>query len=253
MTLPDTNSPLVSCIMPTYNRRTFVLQAIEYFLRQDYPNKELVIVDDGTDSVSDLVPADEHIRYIRLGAKATIGSKRNLACQQAQGTIIVHWDDDDWHAPYQLSYQVEALLREGTDTCGVRTILFYDVRNHTAWQYTNPSNLRLWLAGNTLCYTKAYWASNRFADINIGEDTRFISHARLERMAVLPDATFHVGIIHEHNASPKRPDHVYWKPYPVEDIQRLMGEDWTFYHAEPTTDLAHPQGDSIDLIIPERE
>src|SRR5205807_10283597 len=62
-------TPLVSCIMPTYNRRPFVPQAIQYFLRQDYINKELVIVDDGTDSVSDLVPAGERIRYIRLNAK----------------------------------------------------------------------------------------------------------------------------------------------------------------------------------------
>ena len=41
-------TPLVSCIMPTYNRRHFAGKAIEYFLRQDYPNKQLVIVDDGT-------------------------------------------------------------------------------------------------------------------------------------------------------------------------------------------------------------
>ena len=58
--------PLVSCIMPTYNRRAFVPYAINYFLRQDYENKELLIVDDGTDPVKDLVPADKQIRYIRI-------------------------------------------------------------------------------------------------------------------------------------------------------------------------------------------
>src|SRR5438874_1492302 len=103
--------PLVSCIMPTHNRRAFVPQAIEYFLRQDYPNKELIIVDDGTDPVSDLVPADERIHYIRLDVKQPIGTKRNLACQEARGSIIIHWDDDDWHASYQLSYQVEEIQR----------------------------------------------------------------------------------------------------------------------------------------------
>ena len=35
---------LVSCIMPTYNRRQFVSQAIKYFLRQDYARKELIIL-----------------------------------------------------------------------------------------------------------------------------------------------------------------------------------------------------------------
>jgi glycosyltransferase involved in cell wall biosynthesis len=38
---------LVSCIMPTFNRRAFVPQAIRYFLRQDFEHKELIIVDDG--------------------------------------------------------------------------------------------------------------------------------------------------------------------------------------------------------------
>jgi hypothetical protein len=41
--------PLVSCIMPTNNRRTFVPKAIEFFLRQDYPNRQLIIIDDGSD------------------------------------------------------------------------------------------------------------------------------------------------------------------------------------------------------------
>jgi glycosyltransferase involved in cell wall biosynthesis len=59
---PNTDNPsLASCIMPTYNRRAFVSKAIAYFLRQDYDDKELSIIDDSTDSVSDLVPANAHI------------------------------------------------------------------------------------------------------------------------------------------------------------------------------------------------
>ncbi|MEJ2366621.1 MAG: class I SAM-dependent methyltransferase, partial [Deltaproteobacteria bacterium] len=44
--------PFVSCIMPTLNRRVFLSQAIGYFLRQDYANSELIIVDDGSDPVA---------------------------------------------------------------------------------------------------------------------------------------------------------------------------------------------------------
>ena len=36
---------MVSCIMPTYDRRKFVPQAIKYFLRQDYQNTELIVLD----------------------------------------------------------------------------------------------------------------------------------------------------------------------------------------------------------------
>ena len=62
--------PLVSCIMPTYNRRPFVPGAIAYFARQEYPNRELIVADDGTDAVGDLVPDDPRVRYLRLERKA---------------------------------------------------------------------------------------------------------------------------------------------------------------------------------------
>src|SRR5258708_4948225 len=101
---------MLSCIMPTFNRPRFVAQAVRYFLAQDYPEKELVIVDDGTDSVADLVPKNAQIRYFRQETKQALGSKRNFACEQARGDIIAHWDDDDWSAPWRLRYQVEQLL-----------------------------------------------------------------------------------------------------------------------------------------------
>jgi cellulose synthase/poly-beta-1,6-N-acetylglucosamine synthase-like glycosyltransferase len=77
--------PLVSCIMPSFNRRRFVPRAIMYFLRQDYPNKELVLVDDGTDPIGDLIPADPRLHYIQIPQRASRGAKRNLACEQASG------------------------------------------------------------------------------------------------------------------------------------------------------------------------
>jgi len=224
------DAPLVSCIMPTHNRRAFVPRAIEYFLRQEYANKELIIVDDGTDIISDLIPLDERIHSIHLREKTSIGAKRNLACEQARGAIIAHWDDDDWHAPHRLSYQVRALLREGTDMCGTATLLYYDAENGRAWQYVYPHGQRPWLAGSTLCYTRAFWTGNRFANIDVGEDARFVWSSRPGRVTRLTDATFHVGIIHKHNVSPKKTNGSYWRPYPVEEIRRLLGDDWNFYH-----------------------
>jgi hypothetical protein len=54
------NPPLVSCIMPTYNRRAFVSQAIAYFLRQDYDKKELTIGAVSTNPINDLALAGMH-------------------------------------------------------------------------------------------------------------------------------------------------------------------------------------------------
>ena len=115
---PQSPAPLVSCVMPTWDRRSFVPQSVRYFLRQDYPARELVIVDDGPEPVHDLVPADPRIVYHRLGSRTVLGTKRNLACDLARGSVIMHWDDDDWASPRRVSVQVAALIQQGADICG---------------------------------------------------------------------------------------------------------------------------------------
>lgn len=234
----DANVPCVSCIMPTANRRRLVQQSIKYFLRQDYVNKELIVVDDGAEPVGDLMPGDERVRYIRLDERLTVGAKRNLACEQARGHIVAHWDDDDWHAPHRLSYQVGALVEHRADVCGINTLLFYDAERGRAWQYRYPSSQKLWLSGSTLCYTRKFWQTNQFPNIDVGEDARFVWSNRAKRMRTLDDATFHVGLIHTHNVSPKQTGGAYWRSFAVEEIRRLLGDDWAFYHPDEQTSVA---------------
>ncbi|MDQ1613880.1 MAG: hypothetical protein QOG00_3811 [Pyrinomonadaceae bacterium] len=222
--------PFISCIMPTADRRAFVAQAIRYFLRQDYEHKELIILDDGRDAVGDLVPADECVRYVRLDEKLPVGAKRNLACEQARGQLIAHWDDDDWHAPHRLRYQVESMLRAGAELCGISTLLFYDMRSGgRGWKYVYPASQKAWVSGSSMCYTREFWAGNRFREINVGEDARFVWNRPAARVCVLPDLGFHVGIIHKENVSPKNTAGSYWRQHPAEDIRRLLGADAKFY------------------------
>jgi ADP-heptose:LPS heptosyltransferase/ubiquinone/menaquinone biosynthesis C-methylase UbiE len=213
--------PTVSCIMPTANRRRFAAQAVRYFLAQDYPHKELVIVDDGADPVA--------VRYYRQEKKQPLGSKRNFACSQALGRIIAHWDDDDWSAPWRLRYQVEQLLAAKADICGLERVLFYAPADGRAWEYVYPGGQRRWVYGASLCYTKAFWETHQFAEIHVGEDTRFVwanTHARIH---TLPDARFLVSVIHEHNTSPKRTSDPRYSPKAVAEIEQLLGPDAGFY------------------------
>jgi glycosyltransferase involved in cell wall biosynthesis len=229
---PKTESPempLVSCILPTRDRVRFALRAIHYFQQQDYPMRELLILDDSLQDWSGQIPADPRIRYIRVARGISIGAKRNQACALAQGPIIAHWDDDDWHAPHRLRYQVEALHRANVEVCGINQVLFYDKVSKKAWQYTYPPNQRFWLSGSTLCYQRTYWKKHRFPDINIGEDARFVWSGSKEQMLVLSDSNFHVSIIHSQNVSPKNTQGAYWHPYPQEKIKQLLDSDWDFY------------------------
>lgn len=223
------NSPLVSCITPTYNRRSFVPQAIRYFQAQDYPNKELILLDDGSDSVADLVPSDPRIRYLRQERKSTVGAKRNLACTEAQGEIIVHWDDDDWMSENRLSYQVKSLIEEQADICGLNKVLFLNSTSDRCWEYIYSNTSRPWVHGATLCYTKAFWRASPFPDINVGEDSRFVWSSRTAKILTLQDSTFLVALVHPGNISPKQAGGSNWHAYPIEKVRELMRADWAFY------------------------
>jgi glycosyltransferase involved in cell wall biosynthesis len=219
-------TPLVSCIMPTANRRRFVPAAIRLFLAQDYPEKELIILDDGDDPVADLVPAHGQIRYIRHHRREPIGAKRNRACEAANGDIIAHWDDDDWYAPPRLRRQVDALIANEADLCGLDRVLFLDPGGRRAWEYVYPAGAAVWVYGATLCYRKSFWRKSPFPQINIGEDTRFVGNAQSARIAALADNGIFVGVIHDMNTSPKHTHDGRWHPQPIDRIQTLMGGDW---------------------------
>jgi glycosyltransferase involved in cell wall biosynthesis len=226
----DVNSfPLVSCVMPTRNRRRFVSQSIWYFLRQDYSRKELIILDDGEDSVADLVPADDRIRYLRLDRRLSIGAKRNLGCEMSGGEMIANWDDDDWIGPDRLSLQVRRLLGTGADLCGLRDLLHYKPEAGEAWLYRYPEDARPWLAGGTLLYRRAAWAESRFPEIDVGEDTAFVWQQPAERITIMPDLSFYVALIHRGNTSGKHLTDVRWQRRPLDDVSRLLAPDRDFY------------------------
>jgi glycosyltransferase involved in cell wall biosynthesis len=222
--------------MPTANRRHYVPQAIRYFMAQDYPNRELVILDDGSESVADLVPDDPHLRYVRLAGKRTLGAKRNECVKHARGDLIMHWDDDDWMASHRISYQVEAMLREKAEVCGLRSMLFYEIRTGRVWLYEYPARQRPWLAGGSLLYTKDFWRRGPFPNIQIASDTRFVWNQRLDA-AVLKDYSFYVAMIHPGNTSRKNCKGSYWKHWNG-DAASLMREDLEFYRtlAEPAAE-----------------
>ncbi len=247
--MKTTSKPLVSCIMPTYNRRRFVPDAIRYFLRQDYEHKELIILDDGSDKVADLIPRLKEIRYFQLDNKITLGAKLNMACQYAKGDILVNWDDDDWYAPRRLSYQVEAILEPDTDLCGINRLLYYDLNKRKGYEYVYPENEKVWLLGSSLCYTRALWEKHPFKEIDVGMDGLFVWDTPARQIKVLPDPTFSVHMIHKTNVSPKKTHESWWHPYSVEKIKQIIGEDWSCYHPEgtPKKSKARPSSDQAAI------
>jgi hypothetical protein len=218
------STPMVSCIMPTYNRRRFVPLAIDHFLQQDYSSCELIVVDDGSDAIEELIPDDDSVRYIQLNTRRTIGAKRNVACSHARGELIAHWDDDDWFAPWRLGYQVRALLDGDADICGLSTLFYWDVAADRAWRYQYSGGRKPWVHDPTFCYRRRYWERNPFPDVSFAIDSQYLWRGAEKRVITLDDPSFYVGIIHGGNTSPKRTQDPRWSAVAGDDVRALLGD-----------------------------
>lgn len=213
--------PLVSCIIPTYNRPQLLEKAIEQFVRQDYPNKELVIIDDSEQPFSKDLSKEQAIKYIHTGVRETIGKKRNRACEIASGKIIVHLDDDDFYANDWLTEQVSFLLENDLDVTGLNAPLFYHSETLDIWQYTYPEQEKPWVYGATLCYTKSFWESNPFRETNLGEDNHFVWNNKKVKLRAHPSLHSYLGNIHPGNTSQKRLKDERWKKVEKDKIPDL--------------------------------
>jgi glycosyltransferase involved in cell wall biosynthesis len=215
--------------MPTRDRRRLAERAVEHFLRQDYPHRELVVVDDGTQPIDDLLPADPRIRYHRCERALVLGAKRNLACSLAHGTLLAHWDDDDWMADRRLTRQVQGLLA-ATDAqvCGLARLRFFDPARGRAWEYRWTDPARRWVAGGTMLFHRRAWEQRPFPEIRVGEDTRWV-WALGDAVAVLDEPELYAALVHPGNTSRKQTGEARWHPVPLELVRRPMGDDWHFY------------------------
>lgn len=104
--------PLVSIIMPTYNRAAVITQAISTVLEQYYGHFELLVCDDAsTDDTAAQVKAfdDKRIRYLKL-AKGGAAAARNAGLAQAKGQVIAYLDSDNFWHPAFLLHMLDKLL-----------------------------------------------------------------------------------------------------------------------------------------------
>mgnify|MGYP000064711649 CR=1 FL=1 len=111
--------PKISCLTITKNRLVLLKQAINCFMRQTYPNKELVIVSDGdafyNASVHRFIQTLDSDEITMLEVKPageSLGKLRNIAWNNASGEFVCQWDDDDQYHPRRLEIQYSNLVNE---------------------------------------------------------------------------------------------------------------------------------------------
>ncbi len=123
----NNNGPLVSVLVPTFNRPVYLQQALASILRQTYRNLQIIVVNDGGQDVSELVKSfnDDRIEFIDRKENRGKAFSLNQALGLAKGKYIAYLDDDDIYYPDHIGTLVEALERQ-TD-CQVAYSDFYKV------------------------------------------------------------------------------------------------------------------------------
>jgi glycosyltransferase involved in cell wall biosynthesis len=103
--------PLVSIIMPTYNRSAFMSEAILSVQKQTYQNWELIVIDDGSTDNTAKVVADfqeKRIRYIHNKTNKGLIARRLESLGYTNGSYVAILDSDDtWTSPDKLTEQVQ--------------------------------------------------------------------------------------------------------------------------------------------------
>ncbi len=100
--------PLVSVILPTYNRGWVLKEAIDSVLLQDYPHIELIVIDDGsTDNTQELLEPYRNRITILTQANKGVSAARNAGIKKSRGTLIALLDSDDAWDKRKISCQVE--------------------------------------------------------------------------------------------------------------------------------------------------
>jgi glycosyltransferase involved in cell wall biosynthesis len=99
--------PLVSVIIPTYNRGWILKEAIDSALAQDFRDFELIVVDDGsTDETKKILDGYDQELMVMRQSNRGVSAARNRGIAAAAGRLIAFLDSDDLWLPRKLSTQV---------------------------------------------------------------------------------------------------------------------------------------------------
>lgn len=232
--------PRVTTIIPSYNHAQYIEQAMQSVLDQDYPNIQLIVVDDGSKDDSHAVirafaernPQVEIILNIENRGQSAV---LNQGIARAQGQFIQLLPSDDWYLPHKTRLQVEKFLAS-SDEVGViygRGARFFEDINKTVLA-TAPVH-RGWVAetfirvGQFVYPITPMIRRSVFDKIKLDETLRAEGEASFIRMAIHVQFDFVdevVGVMRDHSYNiGKDTDLMY------EEVQKY----WTGFFQNPET------------------
>ena len=110
---------LVSIIVPVYNAENYIRRCVDSILVQDYPDFELILMDDGSTDASGAIcdeyaGRDERVRVVHK-ENTGVSDTRNQALDLARGVYVQFLDSDDWIVPEATRLLVQAMEKNDCD------------------------------------------------------------------------------------------------------------------------------------------
>ena len=109
--------PLISIVIPTYNRAFDLDRALKSVLIQTYSHWEALVVDNhSSDKTDDLIKSfnDSRLKLFKIHNNGVIAASRNLGINQSRGEYVAFLDSDDWWSPKKLEESI-GYLQQGAD------------------------------------------------------------------------------------------------------------------------------------------
>jgi glycosyltransferase involved in cell wall biosynthesis len=109
--------PKISCLLVTAkNRFEYLERSVRCYIDQSYPNKELLIINEGPKEyqtqIETLIAGRDDVKLVFLNGWYSLGALRNLSIALSSGEIFVQWDDDDFNMPERLATQYNFLVNQ---------------------------------------------------------------------------------------------------------------------------------------------
>jgi glycosyltransferase involved in cell wall biosynthesis len=179
--------------MVTRNRAALARRAIHCFAEQTWPERELVILDDGGEDygpiIAPFVATGVRIRYERVAERpgVRLGQLRNEAIGSAQGEWCMQWDDDEWYHPTRIETQMHA--RRGMAAVALQwTLVQLDSPTHGLLHFRADSGIAT--PGTVLHHRDAA----RYQNLPKNEDGLFLRDVRAHGLAVLGGEHSHLFV-----------------------------------------------------------
>lgn len=176
--------PPISCMCTTYGRTKCLAEAVEYFLRQDYPGElQLLVLNDCV--VQDIRLDNSEIRagdrrqiniFNHSSRFRCLGDKRTELVARVKHRWIMTWGDDDIHLPWECRTNMESVMEQGLDM-GLIGHMFASMGHEITYKISTP-------CGPFLMRKEMFYDLGGFPAKNVGEDTAFQIKAKASKWKV---------------------------------------------------------------------